>query len=259
MFSLLRGMFALAIWDAPRRTLLLARDRLGQKPLIYRHDGSRLSFASELKALLALPEREFPSPRRSAGHRRVPDLRLRPPPPHDLRGREQAASGALRGLARRNAEDRPLLEPGLEPRARAADRRRRRRAPVDPARRRSRADDRRRPAGRLPLRGHRLDDHRRPDAAGVEPAGQDLRDRLSGSRLRRDPLCRAGRATPRNGAPDVHRRAEGLGDAAGPGLAVRRALRRQLGVAHVARRPRDPPRRHGRPDRRRGRRAVRRL
>ena len=60
MFSLLRGMFALAIWDAPRRTLLLARDRLGQKPLIYRHDGSRLSFASELKALLALPEREFP-------------------------------------------------------------------------------------------------------------------------------------------------------------------------------------------------------
>ena len=56
MFSLLRGMFALAIWDAPRRTLILARDRLGQKPLVYRHDGQRLVFASELKALLALPE-----------------------------------------------------------------------------------------------------------------------------------------------------------------------------------------------------------
>jgi len=56
MFSLLRGMFALAIWDAPRRTLILARDRLGQKPLVYHHDRHRLVFASELKALLALPE-----------------------------------------------------------------------------------------------------------------------------------------------------------------------------------------------------------
>ena len=60
MFSLLRGMFALAIWDAPRRRLVLARDRLGQKPLIYRHEGDRIVFASELKALLALPEAEFP-------------------------------------------------------------------------------------------------------------------------------------------------------------------------------------------------------
>jgi asparagine synthase (glutamine-hydrolysing) len=60
MFSLLRGMFAIAIWDAPRRTLVLARDRLGQKPLVYRHDRRRLVFASELKALLALPEQLIP-------------------------------------------------------------------------------------------------------------------------------------------------------------------------------------------------------
>ena len=55
MFSLLRGMFALAIWDTRHRTLVLARDRLGQKPLVYRLDKGRLFFASELKALLALP------------------------------------------------------------------------------------------------------------------------------------------------------------------------------------------------------------
>src|SRR5437588_7613518 len=56
MFALLRGMFALAIWDAPRRRLILARDRLGQKPLVYRQHRSRAVFSSELKALLALPE-----------------------------------------------------------------------------------------------------------------------------------------------------------------------------------------------------------
>lgn len=60
MFSMLRGMFALAIWDAPRRTLVLGRDRLGQKPLIYRRDGDRLLFSSELKALLTLPEADLP-------------------------------------------------------------------------------------------------------------------------------------------------------------------------------------------------------
>ena len=59
-FKLLRGMFALAIWDAPRRRLVLGRDRLGQKPLVYRHDRGRIAFASELKALMTLPEADFP-------------------------------------------------------------------------------------------------------------------------------------------------------------------------------------------------------
>lgn len=49
------GMFALAIWDGRKRQLVLARDRLGKKPLVYRHEGGRLVFASELKSLLALP------------------------------------------------------------------------------------------------------------------------------------------------------------------------------------------------------------
>ena len=53
--SRLNGMFALAIYDAVERRVLVARDRAGEKPLYYRVQDDTIAFASELKALLADP------------------------------------------------------------------------------------------------------------------------------------------------------------------------------------------------------------
>ena len=51
----LRGMFGFAVWDSHKRRLLLARDRLGIKPLYYTQVGGRLIFGSEIKAILRHP------------------------------------------------------------------------------------------------------------------------------------------------------------------------------------------------------------
>jgi asparagine synthase (glutamine-hydrolysing) len=52
MFGHLNGQFAIAIWDQTKKQLVMGRDRMGIRPLFYHQDGSRLHFASEIKALL---------------------------------------------------------------------------------------------------------------------------------------------------------------------------------------------------------------
>ncbi|MEO1527198.1 MAG: asparagine synthase (glutamine-hydrolyzing) [Planctomycetota bacterium] len=54
-FAELNGMFAIGIWDAKRSRLVLARDRIGQKPLYYAVTGDRIVFGSELKCLAEIP------------------------------------------------------------------------------------------------------------------------------------------------------------------------------------------------------------
>src|SRR5262249_23321150 len=51
----LRGMFSFALWDERKRTMILARDRVGKKPLYYYSDKDKLVFASEIKAILRHP------------------------------------------------------------------------------------------------------------------------------------------------------------------------------------------------------------
>ncbi len=64
-FRRMRGMFAVAIWDAPKRRLVLARDRVGKKPLYYIERNGEWLFASETKAILAALN-EIPSVEPSA-------------------------------------------------------------------------------------------------------------------------------------------------------------------------------------------------
>lgn len=80
----LSGMFAFAIWDETEQKLVLARDRIGQKPLFYAEDGEDFLFASEVKAILTNMKREREIDYEALHH--YLSLRFIPPPRTMLRG-----------------------------------------------------------------------------------------------------------------------------------------------------------------------------
>jgi asparagine synthase (glutamine-hydrolysing) len=89
----LRGMFAFAIWDDPARKLLLARDRLGQKPLFYTEREGGLVFASEIKGILAVDDIPRRTDYESLHH--YLSLRFIPPPRTMFEGVRKLPPGHL--------------------------------------------------------------------------------------------------------------------------------------------------------------------
>ena len=93
----LRGMFAFGILDIAKGKAYLARDRMGEKPLVYCLAGGELAFGSTVRSRAAVPAARQARPFR-ARHRRLPRASLRPRAAHRVRARAAAGEWPLPGL-----------------------------------------------------------------------------------------------------------------------------------------------------------------
>ena len=113
MFKDLNGQFAFAIWDNRKQELLLARDRVGIRPLFYHHDGGRLLFGSEIKAIFADPN--VPRCMDLQTLRRRFHLLGAVGRGHVVRGHPAAAGRAFCGFHPRGSEGAALLAAAFQP------------------------------------------------------------------------------------------------------------------------------------------------
>ena len=186
----LRGMFGIAVWDGRERRAVIARDRLGIKPLYYARAGDLLVFASELKSLLASGLVDARA--RLRGDRRVTSRSASSPGPMTpLAGVRSCMPGHLLVVDRTGVRVGAVLGaiPSPRPSARA-DARGVRGAAARGARGvGAAAADERRAARRDAQRRPRLEPDRRADGAAHERAGEDVLGRLRrgrrGQRARR--------------------------------------------------------------------------
>ena len=256
MVARLRGMFAFAIWDRTRQRLLLARDHFGQKPLFYTESGGKLTFASEIKALLADdPSLAELSPRALDQYL---TMRFVHPPETFFARVRQLPAGALHGLGERPRPDRALLGPELRSQVdllRGGD--------AGAHRRAAGGDGQAAPAercagGRVSERRAGLHADRLLCRADARLRAADVLDGHSLSRPQRAALCRGRGGSLRH--PSLRRggHPQRGGRSAAAGVGAGRAGRPALHLP-AAPGPDDRPPREGRARRRRRRRAVRRL
>jgi asparagine synthase (glutamine-hydrolysing) len=109
-FARFNGQFAIALWDAKRETLVLARDRLGVRPLYLCEHGGRLWFASEVKAIFAA-DLEIPRALDPVGLAETFTFWTVVPPQSVFRGVTELEPGHLRKVSRRGSEDRAFWTP----------------------------------------------------------------------------------------------------------------------------------------------------
>ena len=258
-FSRLRGMFGIALWDARDGSLLLARDRVGIKPLHYAVAGERLYFASEIKSILASWRHQPRDRLRRA--RSLPLVSL-------YAARRDRSSPAFRscrpgtcfaGTPARIRITRYWELPAQKNGSRESEEEADREPAPGAARRGSLASDERGPARRVSVRWRGFERGRRPDVRSLESAGANVFDRLRRSSIRRT-RARAGRRAPlRHRSSRVRGQAGRAGDHRRPDRAFRRTVRRLFSDSNVVRLGDGTAARDRRALRRRRRRAVRRV